>query len=125
MEMSTRETEIRKKIVTDFRPWGQFQRYVANEKCTVKIITVNPNQMLSKQAHKKRDELWIILDDGLRIELDEDAFNPKPGDEIIILRNVKHRLSSLGQSGRVLEISFGYADENDIIRYEDVYGRIS
>jgi len=121
--MNLTEDNIRKKIIQDIRPWGNFKRYVHNETCTLKIITVEPNQMLSKQSHKKRDELWIIIDDGLRVELDDKILHPKPGDEIIILRNSKHRLSSLGKKGRVLEISFGYMDENDIERFEDIYGR--
>lgn len=122
MELS--ENDIRKRIIQDIRPWGDFIRYAHNEECTVKIITVNPKQMLSKQAHKKRDELWVIIDDGLRVELDDKILEPKPGDEIVILRNVKHRLSSLEVKGRVLEVSFGYFDENDIERYHDIYGRI-
>jgi len=121
--MSSRENDIRKKIIQDIRPWGNFKRYAHNEECTVKIIEVEPNQMLSKQAHKQRDELWVIIDDGLRVELDDKVIDPKPGDEIVILRNTKHRLSSLGKKGRVLEISFGYADESDIQRYDDIYSR--
>jgi mannose-1-phosphate guanylyltransferase/mannose-6-phosphate isomerase len=121
--MSSREKHIREKIIQDFRPWGNFKQFACNEECAVKIITVEPNQTLSKQAHKKRDELWVIIDDGLRVELDDKIINPKPGDEIVILREVTHRLSSLGKKGRVLEISFGYFDEDDIERFEDVYGR--
>lgn len=122
MELS--ENDIRKKIIQDIRPWGDFIRYAHNEECTVKIITVNPNQRLSKQSHEKRDELWVIIDDGLKVELDDKIWKPKPGDEIVILRNVKHRLSSLGVKGRILEVSFGYSDENDIKRCHDIYGRI-
>ena len=116
--------KIKTKTVKDVRPWGSFIRYVHNEKCTVKIIEVNPNQMLSKQAHKKRDELWIILDKGLRVEMDDKVINPKPGDEVVITRNTKHRLASLGKRARVLEISLGDFDEDDIERFDDVYGRV-
>ncbi len=121
--MDLSDNNIRKKIIQDIRPWGNFKQYVYNEECTVKIITVDPNQMLSNQAHKKRDELWVIIDDGLRVELDDKIIDPKPGDEIVIPRNTKHRLSSLGKKGRVLEVSFGYFDENDIERFDDIYGR--
>jgi len=122
-KMSLNEDDIRKKIIQDIRPWGNFKRYAHNEECTVKILTVEPNQMLSKQSHKKRDELWIIIDEGLRVELDDKIIEPRIGDEIVILRNTKHRLSSPGKKGRVLEISFGEVDENDIERFEDIYGR--
>ncbi len=121
--MNAKQDKIRGKIIEDIRPWGNFRRYTHNKKCTVKILTVEPNQMLSKQSHKKRDELWVIIDEGLQVELEDKIIEPKPGDEIVILRNMKHRLSSRGKKGRVLEISFGYADENDIKRFEDVYGR--
>lgn len=121
--MDLKEKDIRKKIIQDIRPWGNFKRYAFNEKCTVKILTVGPKEMLSKQRHKKRDELWIIIDDGLKIELNDKIIFPKPGDEIVILRDTWHRLLSLGSKGRVLEISFGYFDENDIERCDDIYGR--
>ena len=65
----SRENNVRKRIIKDIRPWGIFKRYAHNEKCTVKIITVNPNQLLSKQVHRKRNELWVIIDEGLRVEL--------------------------------------------------------
>lgn len=123
--MSPTEQEIRQSILEDLRPWGKFRRYTSNEICTVKIITVEPGQMLSKQSHQSRDELWVIIDEGLRVELDDEAIDPKPGDEIVIMRKVKHRLSSLGPPrGRVLEVSFGYFDENDIERFEDIYNRV-
>ena len=121
--MDSSGNNIRKKIIKDVRPWGGFKQYVCNEKCSVKIITVNPNQMLSSQAHKKRDELMVILDDGLKIELDDQILLPKPGDEILINRNTKHRVSSLGKQARILEVSFGFFEENDIERFEDIYGR--
>ena len=121
--MSSSEKYIREKIIQDFRPWGNFKQFAVNEECAVKIITVEPNQTLSKQVHQKRDELWVIIDDGLRVELDDKIIDPKSGDEIIIMRKVTHRLSSLGKKGRLLEISFGYFDEDDIERIEDVYGR--
>lgn len=121
--MDKNELEIRNNIKMEVRPWGKFKQFAYNQKCTVKIITVNHGQILSKQRHKNRDELWIILDDGLKAELDDRVIEPKPGDEIVILRNTIHRLSSAEKQGRVMEISFGDFDENDIERFDDIYGR--
>jgi mannose-6-phosphate isomerase len=121
--MNSREDSILYNILEDIRPWGYFKRYTHNEKCTVKILTVNPNQVLSKQVHEKRDELWVFIDAGLRVELGDKVIEPKAGDEIVIPRKVPHRLSSLGGTGRVLEISFGHFSENDIARLDDIYGR--
>lgn len=122
--MKKTDSKLKPKIIKDVRPWGSFTCYIQNEKCTVKIIEVNPKGVLSKQSHKKRDELWVILDEGLQVELDDKVIKPKPGDRIVITRNTKHRLSSLGKKARVLEISLGDFDENDIERFEDIYGRV-
>ncbi|MCP4583770.1 MAG: mannose-6-phosphate isomerase [candidate division Zixibacteria bacterium] len=123
MHNSDDKKAITGNIITDIRPWGNFKQFTHNKVSTVKILTVNPNQILSKQSHKKRDELWIMLDKGLRVELDDKVWEPEAGEEIVILRNSKHRLSSLEKVGRVLEISFGHFDEDDIERFDDQYGR--
>ena len=107
------------------KPWGNFKQYVSNEKCTVKIITVRPNQKLSLQSHEKRDEIWVVLDSGLEIVVGSKTSRPNPGDQFFIPKKTKHRLSSLAKEGRVLEISLGEFNEEDIIRYEDVYGRVT
>ncbi|MFN2613263.1 MAG: mannose-6-phosphate isomerase, partial [Actinomycetota bacterium] len=67
--------------------------------------------------------LWIVLDPGLRIQVDEGVVEPAVGAEIVIMRGQKHRLSSTGPRGRVLEVAFGYFDEDDIERFDDAYGR--
>lgn len=107
------------------KPWGRFEQYTHNLPCTVKIITVAPGGVLSRQYHHSRDELWVVLDAGARVELGEDVLEPAAGEELFILRETIHRLSTVGeQPVRVLEISFGQFDEEDIVRLEDVYGRI-
>lgn len=121
--MSLREEQIRREIIKDVRPWGNFIRYAHNQLCTVKIITVNSNQVLSRQVHRNRDELWVFIDDGLRVELNDRVIDPGVGDEIVVMRGATHRVSSLGAQGRFLEISFGEFDENDIERFDDIYGR--
>jgi len=105
------------------KPWGKFRQYTLNQKCTVKIITVNKNQILSKQKHKKRSEFWVALDSGLIIEVGNKKFAAKKGQEIRIPKNTIHRVSAK-KKARFLEISFGNFDENDIERFEDKYGRI-
>lgn len=121
MELS--RDEILAQIFQDDRPWGNFRRFAHNQECTVKILTVEAGESLSLQSHKLRDELWIVLDEGLRVQVDDAIFEPKPRDEIVIMRGQKHRLSSAGPKGRVLEVAFGHFDEDDIERSDDVYGR--
>ena len=122
--MSTTAEDILKNILHVDKPWGNFEQFTHNQLCTVKILTVEANQVLSKQSHQSRDELWVVIDAGVKIELDDAEILPSPGDRIVIPRLTKHRLASNGPRVRVLEISFGYFDENDIERFEDVYGRV-
>ena len=108
------------------KPWGRFEQYTHNLTCTVKIITVAPGGKLSSQYHHHRDELWVVLDEGARIQLGEDVFEPEVGEELFIRRGTVHRLSSAGEGEvRILEISFGEFDEEDIVRLQDVYGRVA
>ncbi|MDQ4128172.1 MAG: cupin domain-containing protein, partial [Actinomycetota bacterium] len=60
-----------------------------------------------------------------RVELDGETLSPEPGEKLYIPRGTVHRLSTEGEEPvRILEISFGEFDEGDIVRLEDVYGRL-
>lgn len=106
------------------RPWGEFEQFTLNEISTVKILTVKPNQQFSLQYHKDRKEFWKFLDNPAKVTLGNKTFRVKKGDEIIIPKKIKHRIQAYSKPIRVLEISLGKFDENDIVRIEDVYGRI-
>ncbi len=114
---------VKPEIIDFAKPWGNYRLYVQNKRCTVKVLTVNPHQMLSKQSHENRDEVWTILDVGLRVELEDQILDTEPGQLIFIPRGTKHRLISNGITGRVLEVSFGWFEEEDVERYDDIYGR--
>jgi mannose-1-phosphate guanylyltransferase/mannose-6-phosphate isomerase len=105
------------------RPWGSFKQYAFNEEVTVSLMTANPGQRLSLQAHTGRAELWIVLDDGCEIQVEDEILHPAAGDEIWIPANARHRLASLGPAVRVLEVAFGNWQQADIVRYEDDYAR--
>jgi mannose-6-phosphate isomerase-like protein (cupin superfamily) len=114
----------RSVIYEEPRPWGGFRRYTHNQVSTVKILTVNPGQVLSLQYHHHRDELWVALDSGLRVTLDDQVWEPVQYEEIFIPHGSRHRVAGVGtRPSRWLEISFGDFDENDIVRLEDQYGR--
>ena len=72
-----------------------------------------------------REELWIPLDDGAEMEIGDKKIHPKKEEEIWIPRNSTHRITAKDKRVKVLEISFGTFDEDDVIRYEDKYGRES
>jgi mannose-6-phosphate isomerase len=117
------EEGIRERIFVSKRPWGNFRQFTLNEPTTVKIITVEAGQQLSLQTHELRDELWIVLDDGIRVQIGDEVVDASVGDEFVIPRRTKHRLSSRGPKARVLEVAFGTFDEDDIVRLEDIYSR--
>ena len=107
------------------KPWSNFEQYTHNAVLSVKIITVRPGGILSLQYHHRRDEVWVVLDPRARVEVGGRVLHPQKGEKIFIPRTEEHRLSSAsGEPVRILEISFGEFDEDDIVRLEDVYGRI-
>ena len=108
------------------KPWGSFDQFVLNTPCTVKILTCNPGQKLSLQRHRQRNEFWVALDAGIVVELNDQILTPDKNSQIWLPAGSIHRLScdsSCSHPVRVLEISLGTFDENDIERLEDVYGR--
>jgi mannose-1-phosphate guanylyltransferase/mannose-6-phosphate isomerase len=105
------------------RPWGSFKQYANNQEATVSLMTVKPGQRLSLQSHTGRAELWVVLDAGAIVQVDNVIHHPAAGDEIWIPAGVAHRLSSAGPEVRVLEIAFGNWQQADITRYEDDYRR--
>jgi mannose-6-phosphate isomerase-like protein (cupin superfamily) len=106
------------------RPWGSFKQLTKNTLSTVKIISIDPGQTLSLQSHNNRAEFWHVLEGSGKFEIDGLIKEVRSSDEAEVPIGAKHRMSA-GDSGmKVLEISSGDFDENDIVRYEDVYGRI-
>ena len=104
------------------RPWGDFKQFVLNEKCTVKILTVKPNQILSLQKHKKRKEQWYFLTEGW-VQLGAKNKKIKKGEIVNIPKMRAHRIFAKKKKVEVLEISYGTFDEKDEIRLEDKYDR--
>ncbi len=105
------------------RPWGNFERFTLNEPSTVKIITVEPNQSLSLQQHERRDEEWKILKGSGTVIVGEKHTDVKPGDEFFVARATQHRVEAGPQGLQFLEVALGDFDEQDIVRFEDKYGR--
>ena len=106
------------------RPWGGFEQFILNEKSTVKILTINPKQQFSLQFHKKRTEFWRFLEGNAKVTIGRKKFRAKKGDEFLIKPKTLHRIEALSKQVKVLEISLGTFNEKDIVRIEDVYGRI-
>ncbi|MDE2399692.1 MAG: cupin domain-containing protein [Patescibacteria group bacterium] len=111
------------KVFQEERPWGNFRQFTHNTLSTVKILTLKPNQALSLQSHAKRSEFCRIISGSGIIEIGDNKYNVKEGDEYNIPINTKHRVSAGALGVSYLEISIGDFEENDEVRYEDQYGR--
>ncbi len=113
------------KIYSESRPWGRFEKFHENKSCTVKLIYVNANSRLSLQYHKKRSEFWKVIKGTALVEIDEKRIVLGEGETITIPRQAKHRVLALESECVILEISYGRFDENDIVRLEDDYQRVT
>ena len=109
-----------------FRPWGYFTTLVEDKNWKVKKIVLNPHSSLSLQLHKKRSEHWTVVSGSAEIEIDNNVSVLKKNQSTYIPQNCKHRLSNPYNSELTLiEVQNGeYLGEDDIIRFEDVYGRL-
>jgi|SRR3989339_483749 len=111
------------KPFTVERPWGGFRQLNHNSLSTVKIHQIRPNQKNSWQSHTKRSELWHIISGGGIILVDDKKYEVVPGDEQGAGVGAKHRWIAGPEGMTLIEVATGDFDEEDIIRYEDDYGR--
>jgi mannose-1-phosphate guanylyltransferase len=111
---------------TVFRPWGSYISLAEGSNWQVKKITVNPKCSLSLQLHKHRTEHWIVVSGTAEVEIDGKVSSLSKNQSTYIPLESKHRLSNKGKEILVLiEVQSGsYLGEDDIIRFEDNYGRI-
>ena len=107
------------------KPWGYFEVLLETEFSKVKILSINPNQMLSMQMHRYRSETWYITQGKATVTLGDKIIDLFPGESISIDANEKHRVQNFGDEiVEIIEIQTGsYFGEDDIIRFEDIYGR--
>ena len=106
------------------KPWGKVTTYTLNQTASVRMITIDAGQTTSEHYHQLRDEMWVVLDDGLRIQIGNRQVDAKVGDEYEVASEEPHRITNTGaKRGRVLEIAHGYTTEDDVFRLQDDYGR--
>lgn len=110
----------------DTRPWGTWEVLDAGEGFCVKKIKVTPHQTLSLQSHNFRSEHWIIIKGEAIVTLGDEKFSKKLNDAVFIPVKTKHRIQNDTETDmEFIEVQAGdNLDENDIIRYEDIYGRV-
>lgn len=108
------------------RPWGTYESLENGSRFQVKHIVVKPGGRLSLQMHHHRAEHWVVVDGTARVTCDENVFILKEGESTFIPLGAKHRLENPGKTPlHLIEVQAGsYLGEDDIVRFDDVYGRV-
>lgn len=109
------------------RPWGWYDSVDAGERYQVKRITVRPGAKLSLQMHHHRAEHWIVVKGTALVTRGEEEILLTENQSTYIPLGVKHRLENPGKTElELIEVqSGGYLGEDDIVRFEDTYGRVA
>jgi mannose-1-phosphate guanylyltransferase/mannose-6-phosphate isomerase len=108
-----------------YRPWGSYDGIDSGERFQVKRIIVKPGAALSLQKHHHRAEHWVVVKGTAQVTCDDKVFLLAENESTFIPLGSKHRLENPGkQPLELIEVQSGsYLGEDDIVRYEDVYGR--
>lgn len=119
-----------KRVEKDFhrevhRPWGKYDSIDNGDGFQVKRITVKPKQKLSVQMHYHRSEHWVVVSGEGRVHYGDKYKDLKVNESTYHDKEVVHALENLGDIPLILiEVQVGsYLGEDDIVRYEDIYGR--
>lgn len=125
-KLKAKESDTIKLHKTVFRPWGYYTCMNSGDGYLTKTICVMPKHKLSVQSHNHRSEHWVVLEGTALVLKDGKEYNVYAGDSIDIPLGAKHSLQNpYDKELKIIEIQKGdYISEDDIIRYEDCYGRI-
>ena len=116
---------IKKKNVY-YRPWGRYTNLFEGKEFLIKELYVKPKGILSLQKHHHRAEHWLVTQGNAKITLNKDIIIKKPGEHIFIPLEAIHRVQNSGKKPvKIIEAQVGsILKESDIVRYQDVYGRV-
>jgi mannose-1-phosphate guanylyltransferase/mannose-6-phosphate isomerase len=116
------ETALHREV---FRPWGSYDSIDNGERFQVKRLIVKPGAQMSLQMHHHRAEHWIVVSGTARITRGEETFLLGENESTYIPLGTKHRIENPGKvTLEIIEVQSGsYLGEDDIVRFEDVYGR--
>ena len=116
------ESSLHRKV---FRPWGYYENLDEGPNFKVKRIGVTPGASLSLQLHHKRAEHWIVVEGVATVTCGDNTFDLQPNESTYIPIETQHRLQNLTDSKvEIIEVQSGvYLGEDDIVRFEDNYGR--
>ncbi len=108
-----------------YRPWGHYLSIIEKSRWQVKLIFVKPGEKLSLQLHHHRSEHWVVVSGTAKIEIDKNEKIITENQSVYIPLGSKHRLMNPGKIPlSLIEVQSGsYVGEDDILRFEDKYGR--
>tara|TARA_B100000212_G_scaffold31413_1_gene20545 strand:+ start:365 stop:1801 length:1437 start_codon:yes stop_codon:yes gene_type:complete len=108
-----------------YRPWGHYLSVVESNRWRVKLISVKPGEKLSLQMHHHRSEHWVVVNGTAKVEVNNKVEVLTENQSIYIPLGSKHRLSNPGKILlQLIEVQSGsYVGEDDIVRFDDIYGR--
>ena len=116
------EGQLHRKV---FRPWGSYDGVDAGDRFLVKRIVVKPGACLSLQMHHHRAEHWIVVRGTAMVTREDASYLVSENESTFIPLGKKHRLENPGRIPlEMIEVQSGtYLGEDDIVRFDDIYGR--
>lgn len=116
------ETSLHREV---FRPWGSYDSIDSGERFQVKRLSVKPGATLSLQLHHHRAEHWVVVSGTARITRGDEVFLLEENQSTYIPIGVRHRIENPGMIPlHIIEVQSGsYLGEDDIVRFDDKYGR--
>ena len=117
---------IKKKNIF-YRPWGKYINLFNGKNFLIKELYVKPKGILSLQKHFHRAEHWLITKGAPKITLNKISFIRKPNETVFIPLGAIHRIENPNKKPvKIIEAQLGsILKETDIIRYQDIYGRVN
>lgn len=107
------------------RPWGFWEVLYEGQGFKVKRMVVKPGHRLSLQSHKQRSEHWVVVNGTATVTIGDKTFEVGTEDAVFVPVGEKHRVCNKDKKDlEIVEVQNGpYLKEDDIVRYEDDYGR--
>ena len=115
-----------KKKNVYYRPWGRYVNLFEGKDFLVKELTVNSKSSISLQKHNHRSEHWMVTQGKPKITINKQKFFKKPNESVFIPTGAIHRIENYFKKPiKIIEVQMGpVLKETDIVRFQDIYGRI-
>ena len=109
----------------EYRPWGSYDSIDKGERFQVKRVIINPGAEIGLQTHRQRAEHWVVVSGTAKVTCDDKVFLLRENESTFVPPGAKHRLGNPGTTPlHLIEVRSGaYLGEDDVVRFEDRYGR--